>query len=122
MNIKLRDVAVADEALRVLYDNTELNARESYGIMKLGKAMRDDVAFFYLRRTKLLTTYGTEDPKEKGKFNVPKEKAKEYTDAMEELGNEPVEIRAEPVKLRGDILGITPKVLQALDPFVTVDR
>ena len=119
--MNLLRVYKASEALNSLYRNEGLTAREAYGIMRLRGALRDDAAFFVQRRNELLMRYGEPDAEKHGTYIFPDaDKMKAFEDAVRELAETESSVRWEPVILRGEIEGITPETLEALDGFIEV--
>lgn len=114
-------VARAEVSVMELYKNTSLCARESYGIMKLSKAIRDEAQFYHDKRNGLLKKYGTQDEADKSRYHINgEEKQIEFTKDLAELDATEVKIQYDRVKLRGDIPGVTPEMLDALDAFVEI--
>ena len=119
--MKLVEIVHAMDAVMELYKNTALCARESYGVMKLSRAMRDDAEFYHEKRNGLLKAYGTQDAENKTVYRITgDEKMGEFTKALSELDATEVNIQYDRVKLRGDIPGVTPEMLDALDAFVEI--
>jgi hypothetical protein len=111
----------ASEALGGLYRNEHLTAREAYGIMKLRAALREDAAFFIQRRNELLRRHGEPDEENPGRYTFPDvERMKAFEAAIRELADTETNIKYDPVTLRGEIEGVTPETLEALEGFVGV--
>lgn len=119
--MNLLSIVRAEAAVGELYKNTALCARESYGIMKLSKAMRDEAQFYHEKRNGLIAKYGTQDETDKSKYHLANAETMDaYLKALSELDATEVNIQYDRVKLRGDIPGVTPEMLDALDAFVEI--
>ncbi len=112
----------ASEALEPLMKNEELTAREAYGVMKLAKAVRDEAGFYAEKRNRLLEKYGKPDETDAKKYRFEsREDMDAYAEGVRELDATEVTVKAEPVVLKGDMRGITPDMLLALDSLVRVE-
>lgn len=112
----------ASEALAALAHNEGMNAREAYGVMKLTRAFRDDANFYAQKRNELLERHGTRDAQDASRFHFATKSCMEaFTEKLRELDETESSARVEPVVLRGDIVGVTPDMLDALFELVRIE-
>lgn len=112
----------ASEALEPLMKNEELTAREAYCVMKLSRSVRDEAQFYAQKRNTLLERYGKQDEADHSKYHfTTREDMEAYSASVRELDGTEASVHPESVRLRGDIRGITPDMLDALAGLVTID-
>ena len=118
--MKLHQIVSAYRALDGIAENKSLTARESYGIMKLTRALTDDFNYAAKKQDELLKTYGSPDQDTPGKYKLRDPES--YNREMREVLETEADVTFTPVTLRGDITGISPRDLAWLESFVTVEE
>ncbi len=126
MKLTNGDIYAAREPLQHLMEE-KLPVKVAYGLAKLGSKLNEQFQVIEQVRNGLIQTYGAEDPDNPQQWKVEPigEKGQKFTEEINELFAQEVEVVVEQVTLPemvdGVALQVEPQILMALEKFVTVE-
>lgn len=116
--MKLIDLFGAQDALSKLMNAQGMNGAESYGVARLYNTLRGDIDYCVRKYNELVQKYG-EACGDGGRYRVVPEKLEAFEHDFRDAFEVPLSTRYERAKLRGSLeLGLTPREMASLEPFV----
>lgn len=97
--------------------NKELSPVTSFKLVKLVKAINNEIEVFNSERVKLLEKYGTKD-KENNNYIIPDENKDTFAKDISELLALEVDISADKINLSNESIKISPADMMAIEEFV----
>lgn len=119
MKVQVSQVVVAVAPLKKLGGLSDLTAKQAYRCAKMlrkAQAVFDD---FEKGKTAAAKKCGTDIGG--GQYEIAKEKIDDFNRELTELLDSEADLNCDVVVLSGDVKGLTPHDLIALEPFVSVE-
>ena len=115
MKIKLGDIVKAQNSYEELM-RTKMPPKAAYWLMKAGRVIDREIETFMKTRDRLIKEIGTHD-EEKDTYTVPPEKQAEFTEQMDELLEQELDVNIKPLTqeiVEQGIDKISPRVMTDL--------
>lgn len=119
MKVRLENILDAQVALSELAKK-DLSITTAYRIAKLIKVVSAEVELFNEQRIKLLQSVGSTLSEDGRQYLIPNDKKAEFAKSFTELVSVEVDV-PDKINLSGETVSISPEMLIALEPFMTIN-
>jgi len=119
MKVRLENILDAQVALSELAKK-DLSITTAYKIAKLIKVVSAEVELFNEQRIKLLQSVGSTLSEDGRQYLIPNDKKAEFAEGFAQLVSIEVDV-PDKINLSGETVSISPEMLIALEPFMTID-
>jgi hypothetical protein len=121
MKLTLRKLVNAVEALQVI-GREKMGVKLAYRIERNVGRINVELEAYQKARRALVMKHGQEDPKEPGRFEIPRKNKKAFNDELEILLAEEVDVDIRPIGLEELTFDVAPLHLLALEWMLEVDE